>query len=54
MQKRQMSTNDRSALIVLQNPFLVTEDKFFERRVWRSNNYLEGYVTKGGAYRRPR
>jgi len=31
---------------VLQNSLWVTEDKFSEPWVWRSNNYLEGYVTK--------
>jgi len=40
--------------IVLQNSFWVTEDKFSEPWVWRSNNYLDGYVTKGETYRRPR
>jgi len=38
---------ERSALplIVLQNSFWVTEDKFSEPWVWRSNNYVGDYAT---------
>jgi hypothetical protein len=32
--------------IVLQNSFWVTEDKFSEPWVWRSNNHLEGLKEK--------
>jgi hypothetical protein len=31
--------------IVLQNSFWVTEDKFSEPWVWRSNNYVGDYAT---------
>ena len=41
----------RKVPIVLQNSFWVTEDKFSEPCVWRSNNYLEGYLTKAGSGR---
>jgi hypothetical protein len=32
--------------IVLQNSFWITEDKFSEPCVWRSNNYLEGFLSR--------
>jgi hypothetical protein len=42
---RQPIQQVRKVPIVLQNSFWVTEDKFFEPWVWRSNNYVGDYAT---------